>query len=149
MSAPAPSLAFPRSARLLDPPAFKAVFEGGQRVGDRYFRLNVLPRDAGEARIGLAVSRRADRSAVVRNRIKRIARDVFRRARPDLPAADYVLIAHAAAAQAVRAGEDAALHQSLRRLLERSLSLKPPAPTGKMPDSTPEPPASPPDAPSS
>lgn len=127
---------FPRSARLLEPPEFQAVFGEGQRFSDRYFRLHVRLREAGRPRLGLAVSRRADRSAVVRNRIKRIVRDDFRQRQAGLPPADYVLVAHAAAAQGARAGEAAALRASLERLYARSLSLKPPAAPGKMTAST-------------
>lgn len=50
------------------------------------------------SRLGMAVSRRAMRRAVARNRYKRLAREVFRQHRSLLPATlDLVLVARKAA----------------------------------------------------
>lgn len=67
----------------------------------RYFRLCIAPADrTDDARLGIAVSRRVDRRAVGRNRIKRIARESFRHVRASLPANDVVLLAKPGAAAA-------------------------------------------------
>ena len=68
------------------------------------------------------MSKKVDKRAVGRNRIKRIARDVFRRERHRLPAGDYVLIAQPGAS-------------AWLQLRERARSLKPTAPAGTMPAS--------------
>lgn len=54
--------------------------------------------DRDHARLGLAVSRRVG-NAVVRNRVKRRLREIFRRNRGALPVADLVVIPFASAAQ--------------------------------------------------
>src|SRR5690606_21308692 len=81
------------------------------------------------ARLGLAVSRRVDRRAVVRNRIKRSARELFRSLRAELPAADYVLVARREAAQM----SPPQLRAALQSLLRRAAALKPAQPGGTMP----------------
>jgi ribonuclease P protein component len=77
------------------------------------------------------VSKKVDKRAVGRNRIKRIARDVFRRERHQLPPGDYVLIAQPGSA----ALDNAALREQWLQLLARARSLKPTPPAGTMPDS--------------
>jgi ribonuclease P protein component len=117
---------FPRAARLLVPEDFKACFGSGQRVAARFFRAHV--RFAEHPRLGLAVSRKADRRAVVRNRIKRIARNSFRLARAGLPPLDVVLLARQEAAVASAAD----LRADLASLWRRLASLKPPEREGTM-----------------
>lgn len=105
---------FPPSARLHVPAEFKACFESGQRLSSRYFRVHYRFADA--ARLGLAVSRKVDRRAVVRNRIKRLARDSFRRSRAALPAVELVLLAKREAAAAPSADVSADLVALWRRI---------------------------------
>jgi len=50
--------------------------------------------------MGLAIARRVVRRAVDRNRIKRCARDTYRRCRDRLPAMDFVVMAKPPAAGA-------------------------------------------------
>lgn len=49
------------------------------------------------ARLGLAVSSKAVRHAVARNRIKRIVRETFRLRREQLEALDFIVIARSSA----------------------------------------------------
>jgi ribonuclease P protein component len=71
---------FPRSARLLKPADFKQVFIKSSASTDRYFKILARPNGKTSSRLGLAVSRKVDKRAVGRNRIKRIVRESFRRA---------------------------------------------------------------------
>lgn len=134
----ASTLSFPRSARLRQPPEFQAAFAEGRRLHGTCFRLHVRLLPEGRARLGVSVSRRVDVRAVVRNRIKRLARDVFRHAAPELAPGDYVLVAKREAALAVRAGNSAVLRDELQRLFSRCPSLKPGEAGGTMPASTPD-----------
>jgi ribonuclease P protein component len=115
----------PATARLRQPADFARCLETGVRMGGALYRCTVrIDAEATLPRIGFAVSRKVDRRAVVRNRIKRIARDFFRRNREQLPAGDYVFMAKREAAIASRHE----LHRDLERLLPRLRALKPTAP---------------------
>ncbi len=126
-AAPAAPRGFPRTVRLLLPASFKACFESGQRLSGRFFRVHFTPTEAGP-RLGLAVSRKVSPRAVVRNRIKRAARESFRHHRGRLPPFDIVLLAKREAADA---GGDA-LRADLAALWRRLAALMRPEPRGTM-----------------
>jgi ribonuclease P protein component len=109
---------------------FQAVFGEGKRVSGTYLRLQArLHADAELARLGLTVSKRVSKLAVVRNRLRRVLREVFRQQRATLPAGDYMLIAKPEAARA----DNAALRADLLTLFERARTLKRTTPPGTMP----------------
>ena len=113
---------------------FQVVFRDGRRLNGTCFRLHCLlpPSDAPAvdlrvataARLGVTVSKRVDKRAVGRNRIRRQVREVFRAARAALPAGDYVVLAQAVAART----DNAALRSELLSLFERARTLKPRVP---------------------
>lgn len=82
-------------------------------------RHRALP--ARNARLGLTVAKRFAKRAVDRNRIKRIARETFRRQRHDLAGLDLVLIARNGVAELSREQ----LHDALNVLWRRAAALKP------------------------
>lgn len=104
--------AFPRTARLTAPKSYQQVFKQGRRARDPLIGVVVRGNDLIAARLGVVVSRKVSTRAVVRNRIKRVAREVFRRRRTELPPADIVVIAYPPAATAT----NAALAQSIWQL---------------------------------
>ncbi len=129
---PASPSPFPPGARLRASAEYQAVFTTGRRLTSPHLRLFAWIRaDAPEARLGIAVSKKVDKRAVGRNRIKRMARECFRGERASLPAGDYVLIAQ----PGCKALEPAALREQLRLLLDRARSLKPAPSPGTMPAS--------------
>ena len=81
---------------------FDAVYRRGTSTSTRYLVLHWFPRDEdfdGEPRLGLAVPRSVG-SAVVRNRMKRLLREVWRELLPSVPAGhDYVLAARPGVAE--------------------------------------------------
>lgn len=89
------------------------MFKQGQRIRARYFTLVAAPGKQCP-RLGLAVGRKASPRAVVRNRIKRIARDVFRHSQ--LPALDVVMVARADLGDVPRALLRADIEAVLMRL---------------------------------
>jgi ribonuclease P protein component len=128
-AAPSP---FPPSARLRASAEFQAVFKAGRKLSSSHLKLHAHVRaEASAPRLGVAVSKKVDKRAVGRNRIKRLAREIFRGQRAALPAGDYVLIAQPGAAK-LESGE---LRAQFLQLLERARSLKPAAPPGTMPAS--------------
>jgi ribonuclease P protein component len=75
---------------------FDAVYRHGTSASTRYVVLYWFPRESGDddaPRLGLAVPRSVG-SAVVRNRVKRTLREIWRELLPHVPAGhDYVLAA--------------------------------------------------------
>jgi len=113
---------FPRAARLVKKPQFDAVFASGLRQHSDYFRVHLLPGTGTSARLGLAIAKRIAPRAVDRNRLKRAAREAFRRRTQPLAGMDLVLHAKDAAVPATTA----ALHADLARLFERLSTRVPP-----------------------
>lgn len=89
-----------RAERLTDPRAYERVFARARRSRDRYFTVLARPGETPLARLGLAVSRRVDKRAVQRNRLKRLIRESFRHNKQQVPGLDLVVIARPAAAGA-------------------------------------------------
>src|SRR5690606_13971114 len=100
---------------------FGRVFANPVRVADRYFTVLARPNELGLARLGLAISRRAAKRAVDRNKLKRIARESFRH--QSLPGWDFVVTARpdakAASTAELRASADALFAQIARRAERR------------------------------
>ena len=119
---------FPHAARIVKPADFVRLRKGGRRVGVQHFNAQAMPRDTEGARLGLAVSRRVSPDAVRRNRIKRIARESFRRIRAKLPAIDILLIAR----ESADAHDNAALRADLDALWRRLATLNGSRRTGTM-----------------
>ncbi|HEB97907.1 MAG TPA: ribonuclease P protein component, partial [Thiotrichales bacterium] len=86
------SQGFPRQARLTRPAEFRRVFADGLRSGNRHMLVVAAPNDQGQARLGLAISRKVSPRAVVRNRLKRLIREAFRQRRARLAALDFVVV---------------------------------------------------------
>ena len=123
-----PDSTFPRAARLLTPRDFAALRTGSRRVNGPRLTAQIKPNERGTARLGLAVSRRVSKLAVERNRIKRVARDSFRRHRAVLGAFDILLIANPPASTA----DNVQLRADLHELWRRIAALNAPDATGTM-----------------
>lgn len=137
-SPPPPRALFVRDARLLAGVDFARVFDTRKRVAEPLMALHWRERVAGEAgdggpRLGLAVSRKVDKRAVGRNRIKRRLRERYRHLRPYLQARDYVVVARAGAACA----SHVELIAAFERLLVRAGALPRNHVTGTMAGSCP------------
>ncbi|MCA9545736.1 MAG: ribonuclease P protein component [Myxococcales bacterium] len=90
---PAPGEGFPKRLRLRRRGAFLAVQRGGRRVSTSHFVVYGRGNRGRPARIGITVSRKVG-NAVVRNRVKRLVREAFRRHQHALPqGVDYVMVA--------------------------------------------------------
>jgi ribonuclease P protein component len=86
---------FPKDVRLRRRWEFDNVQTRGRRVHTTHFVMLVLPSQSPRERkrIGITVSKKVSQNAVVRNRVKRLVREVFRRHRDIFPEADVVVIA--------------------------------------------------------
>jgi len=124
-------LSFPRCAHLRASAEFQAVFGEGKRVSGAAFRLHVLLiAQATQTRLGVTVSKRVDKAAVRRNRIRRQIKEVFRLQRATLQPGDYVVLAKPEAGKLDNAG----VRAELLNLFERAKRL--PAPTLDMTNDT-------------
>ena len=109
-------LCFPPSCRLRKPGEFKLVYASGRRLGNEFFTLNAQLSASGGARLGMSVALRTMRSAVERNRVRRLIRESFRLRRFMLPALDIVIAARSAARGADRAQLRASLEQLWQKI---------------------------------
>jgi ribonuclease P protein component len=94
-----PSQSFPKTLRLLRRPEFRRVYEEGRRGSARvctiFYRSNGLPR----TRLGITTPKALGK-AVVRNRIRRRLREVFRLNQSAIPPGwDIVLNPHPTVAE--------------------------------------------------
>lgn len=120
----APGQTLPASHRLRHRSEFKRVQERGQRHAAGALVLLVLPNTLGYRRLGVTVSSKVGNS-VVRSRIKRLFREIFRKRRELLPPSiDAVLIARPSAAgsslQALGRDFERAAEQARKRAQGRS-----------------------------
>jgi ribonuclease P protein component len=116
---------FPRRARIRTSAEYQAVFSEGIRVSGAFFRCHLAENVQTEAQIttyaslGLAVSKRVDKNAVGRNRIKRACREWFRLHQAACLPVRYVLVAKPEAQRANAVD----LRADLEKLFIRAHSL--------------------------
>lgn len=79
-----PSLSFPKSLRILRRPEFRRVYEEGRRGSAQVCAIFYLSNGLPRTRLGITTPK-AVGSAVVRNRIRRRLREVFRLNQAKLP----------------------------------------------------------------
>jgi ribonuclease P protein component len=94
------AFSFSRNFRLTKPAEFAHVFGKAQRLSDRCFTVLYRENELDTARLGFAVAKRRIPAAVGRNRIRRIARESFRKYRTKLGSFDIIILAQSAAATA-------------------------------------------------
>jgi ribonuclease P protein component len=107
--------AFPAEARLNQGDDFRRVFRRGKRSKDRFFTILARPNELGDARLGMAISRRNAGSAVNRNRLKRLTRESFRHHKAVLAGFDIVVMSRRDASHA----DNQTLFESLDRHWQR------------------------------
>ena len=106
---------FPQRYRLRRRPEFLALQRHGQRKATPHFVVITRTRRTDPSRLGITTSRKVG-DAPTRNRIRRLVREFFRRARPSLgPPHDVLVIA--------RAGADLLRYRDVDRELSRALRL--------------------------
>lgn len=116
----------PGRAGALSPPGvlsgksqFDEVFAAKQSTASRHFRAHVKPLAAGPARLGMAIGRRIDKRAVVRNRLRRQVRESLRQSPLNAAPLAVVVTARPQVATLPRDEVWADLQQLWRRLAQR------------------------------
>ncbi|MGR8948281.1 MAG: ribonuclease P protein component, partial [Gammaproteobacteria bacterium] len=115
---------FRRHNKLLQQAEYRAVFSSGAKVATKLFRGYVLAGDPEHARLGLAVSKKACRHAVGRNRIKRQVREHFRQHKDQLVGYDWVILAQPLAASKTRRQLRGDIALVFEKLLSKASKLK-------------------------
>jgi ribonuclease P protein component len=111
---------FPRQLRLLKPQEFKRIFQATDcKSVDQYLTVLARRNSLPHARLGLAISKRVIKTAVGRNRIKRLVRESFRQQQADLQALDIVVLCRNGAVDASNEVLFAALDKHWHRLNKR------------------------------
>lgn len=126
-------MSLPPQHRLTEKRAFREIFEKPCVASDPFFKIMARLNGQNCSRLGLAVSRKVDRRAVQRNRLKRLVRESFRlqlAAHPGVAAANYLVLPRP---QAVTISH-AEVFERLARLwnnVNRKLRLQDLSPTAK------------------
>ena len=93
-----PANTLPPARRIRRRAEFQRVFDAGRRAHGRYLTIIAAPASGPDSRIGIVASKKLG-GAVVRNRAKRLIREMFRtQSSPERPS-DLVIIPKASALQ--------------------------------------------------
>lgn len=88
-----PEKKFSRDRRLLLPSDYKFVFNQSIRSSDKLLMILVRKNPSHtQPRLGLAIAKKSVKTAVHRNRIKRLSREFFRLNHDTIACADYVIL---------------------------------------------------------
>ena len=79
-----------KTMRLTDPKDFKKCFQSGKRAKNKVFSLYYVKNGNLTGRLGVNIAKSKVKKAVDRNKIKRVAREIFRKGRFD--GMDFVLL---------------------------------------------------------
>ncbi len=114
-----PGATFGKDRRLLKASEFKEVFDNNAlRVAHPKHLLLVKPNGTDVSRLGLVVGKKNVPTAVARNRVKRVVREIFRTT--PLPiSSDIIFLARKGADQLSSAEMSALIHQTWARLAAR------------------------------
>lgn len=112
-----PGEGLPKRLRLRRRRQYLAVQRSAHRVVTTHFVVYARPNGDRATRIGITVSRKVGK-AVVRNRVKRLVREAFRRHREALPTGlDLVLVARVGKPATVHADVVAELRDAAGRVM--------------------------------
>ncbi len=95
---------FPKRVRLTKRSEFLTLSREGRKVHTSHFIVLARINDAGEKRLGITVTTRVG-NAVVRNRIKRLVREFFRRHRERIARPEDIVVIAKMGAEKLTLGE--------------------------------------------
>ncbi len=81
---------FPKRFRIKKRTEFKKIYEEGNKINGRFVIVHYLENELNHPRIGITVTRKVGR-AVIRNRWKRLIREIFRKNKGHFPPKDMVI----------------------------------------------------------
>ena len=101
--------------RLRKTDEYSSVFAFRRAIKGRYFIIHYRPNELATARLGVVVAKKQAKQANVRNLLKRLVREHFRKCRVQLPHRDLIVRVHAPVGKATRA----MLHEDIIQLFSR------------------------------
>lgn len=105
---------YSRELRLLTPSQFSYVFSNAIPAGSKHLTVLARFNEYTLPRLGITVAKKRIKTAVQRNRIKRIVRENFRHQCKSLPNIDIIVV--------VKQGCDALSNAQLHELIQQSFS---------------------------
>ena len=112
---------FGKARRLLNATDYSRVFDGAEaRASHKHLLLLAKTNDEPGHRLGLVIAKKNVRQAVQRNRVKRVAREVFRQLPQDEPTLDVVLLARRGLDQLDNAELSSILQQLWQKLVRHA-----------------------------
>jgi len=112
---------FTRQQRLLNAGDFKRVFDNTKyKASTRELLVLGAANDLGHSRIGFIIAKKNIRTAVHRNRIKRIIREFFRVHSSELDTADLIIMARRGFDQRSNSEINAAFSDLWKKLVRQS-----------------------------
>ncbi len=106
---------------MLTPAHFQTVFQNPVRAGSPQVTLLAVPNSLNHPRLGLTIAKKQVKTAVARNRLRRLTREFVRLNQQKLPAADVVIIVKKPA-QTLDNDEYRALLEKLWKVLAKRLA---------------------------
>jgi len=92
---------FSRQARLLHSREFQRVFNNTEcKSADALLTVLAIRNNCGHPRLGLAISKKKIKTAVARNKLKRLVRESFRQHKHEMANVDVVVLGQARAGSA-------------------------------------------------
>lgn len=117
---PAQNFAFTKEHRLLKPADFKAVFDAPiKKIHSEHCIVFVRVNSHQIPRMGLAITKKKLKQAVMRNQLKRVTREVFRLSQHEIGAVDLVLIVK------ISFTKEAELYDEISQLFHKIKTLYP------------------------
>jgi ribonuclease P protein component len=112
---------FGKARRLLNAKDYSRVFDGAEaRASHKHLLLLARTNNEPGHRLGLVIAKKNVRLAVQRNRIKRIAREVFRNLPESKPSLDVVLLARRGLDELDNAELSTILRQQWQKLISHT-----------------------------
>lgn len=85
------SFRFPRQAKIVKTDDFSSVFNLRKRIASQHLVMRYRLNEANQPRLGLIVSKKTAKSAVQRNYMRRVLRELFRLNQQNFPVIDLVI----------------------------------------------------------
>ncbi len=106
---------FPKELKIRKTSQYDEIFGKGRRLRSKHFDILYVQNSLGYSRAGLVVGKKNVRSAVKRNRIKRVVREVFRNNKSLFDSLDIVILA--------KKGSDTLNYSNVKREIEETIRL--------------------------